>query len=103
MSSLHWLILFPYYFFTAVSLYLLLVLACRVVRAQASANPLAMTAAISAVILTALPLLTGMTRLAQYRWQGLVALLAISAILATLDAALAGSLKLPLDNELEDI
>lgn len=103
MGSLHWLILFPYYFFTAVSLYLLLTLVCRVVRAGASANPLAMTAALSAVVLTALPLLAGMTRLAQYSWQGLVALLAINFVLATVDAVLAGSLKLPLDSELEDI
>ena len=103
MGSLHWLVLFPYYFFTAVCLYLLLTLICRVVRAGVSANPLAITAVVAAVLATATPLLGGGTRLAQYSWQGLVVLLAVSAILATLDAVLAGPLKLPLDAELEDI
>lgn len=103
MGSLHWLILFPYYFFTAVCLFLLLSLTCRVLRAGVSANPLATTAAVAAAVAAILPLAVGWTRLAQYSWQGLVALLAASAVLATVDAALSTSLKLPLDAELEDV
>jgi cyanate permease len=103
VSSLHWLILFPYYFFTALSLYLLFSLICRLVRAEASANSLAMTAVVGSVIATATPILIGSVPLASYSWPGLVALLVISSALAVADAVFKGSLPLALDEELEDV
>ncbi len=103
MGSLHWLILFPYYFFTALSLYLVFSLVCRLLRAEVSANPLAMSAVIVSLVLTALPLISGAARIADYGWRGLVALLLVSLTLATVDAVLKSSLALPLDRELEDV
>ena len=103
MSSLHWLILFPYYFFTALSLYLLFALVCRIVRADAAANTLAITAVLCSLAATAAPLLMGLSSLADYSWQGLVVLLLVSSSLAAVDALLKGGLPLRLDKELEDV
>ena len=103
MGALHWLILFPYYFFTALSLFLLLLVICRVVRAEVSANPLSMTAVVAAVVLTAAPLVSGATSISDYSWPGLVFLLVVSLVLATIDAVLKSSLAVPIDAELEDV
>jgi hypothetical protein len=103
VSSLHWLILIPYYFFSALSLFLLFSVVCRVVRASASANPIAITAVVAAVVATAAPLLAGATELADYSWQGMLGLFAVSMVLATVDTLLKGSLGLPADAELEDV
>ncbi len=103
MGALHWLILFPYYFFTALTVYLVLVVACRIVRAQPSANPLATTAVVTGVVLTALPFVASNVSIDAYGWQGLVFLLVVSLALATVDTVLKSSLPLPLDQELEDV
>ncbi len=103
MGSLHWLVLFPYYFFTALTLFLVLSIACRVVGAKSSANPLATGAIVLGLIATALPLLSGWTHLADYSWQGMVALLVASLLLATVDTFLKSGFPLPLDEELEDV
>lgn len=103
MGSLHWLILIPYYFFTAVTAYLAFALICRAVRSRVSANPVAMAAVVTSLALTGIPLLAGWLTIANYNWRGLVGLLAVSACLATADALLKGSLPLPLDAELEDV
>ncbi len=100
---MHWLILFPYYFFTALCLFLLSSLICRAVRAKVSANPLAMTAVVAAIALTALPLITGATQIDDYSWPGLLGLLLASLVLALLDTVLKPSLSLPLDEELEEV
>ena len=103
MGSLHWLILIPYYFFTAITAYLSFALVCRLARASVSANPLAMAAMVTSIAATALPILTGWIPLASYSWQGLVVLLVLSGTLALLDAILKGGMPLPLDEELEDV
>lgn len=103
MSSLHWLIVIPYYFFTAVTAYLAFSLVCRALRAEVSANPVAMAAVLTSLASVALPLVAGWLTIAHYNWRGLVALLLASAVLATVDAALKGSLPLPLDRELEEV
>ncbi len=103
MSFLHPLIVIPYYFFTALSLYLLFSVICRIVRASVSANPLAIAAVVGALVATAAPLMSGTTRLAEYSWPGLVFLFVISLIFATVDTLLKNSLSLPADAELEDI
>lgn len=103
MSSLHWLILIPYYFFSALSFFLLFSVICRVVRASISANPIAITAVVAGLVATAAPLLSGATELADYSWPGMLALFAISMVLALVDTILKGSLSLPADAELEDV
>ncbi len=103
MGSLHALVVIPYYFFTALSLYLLFSVICRVVRKSVSANPIAIAAVVGALIATAAPLMSGTTRLADYSWPGLVFLFVISMIFATVDTVLKNSLSLPADAELEDI
>jgi len=103
VGSLHWLVLIPYYFFTALSFYLLFSVICRVVRAPVSANPIAITAVVVGLLATAAPLLSGWTKLANYSWPGMLALFAVSMVLATVDTLLKGSLSLPADAELEDV
>ena len=100
---MHWLILFPYYFFTALCLFLIFSLLCRVVRAKVLANPLSMAAVIGSVALTALPLIAGVAHIDDYSWPGMVALLIAGFALAALDTFLKSGLPLPLDEELRDI
>ncbi len=103
MGALHWLILFPYYFFTALTLFLVFSIVSRVTRAGSGANSLALGAIVVSVVLTALPLITGTTYIADYSWPGLVFLLVVSLGLALIDTVLKPSLDLPLDQELEDV
>ncbi len=103
MSSLHWLILIPYYFFTALSLYLAFALVCRFARLSASANPIAIAAVVGALVATAAPLVLDWTEISQYSWQPLVGLFAVSMTLAAIDTALMGTLGIPADAELEDV
>jgi hypothetical protein len=103
VSSLHWLVLIPYYFFSALSFFLLFSVICRLVRAPVSANPMAITAILAGLVATAAPLLSGMTSLANYSWPGMLGLFAISMVLALADSLLKASLSLPADAELEDV
>jgi len=103
VSSLHWLVLFPYYFFTALTLFLAFSIVCRLTGIRISANPLATGAIVTGLIATALPLVSGYAQLGGYSWPPLVILLVVSLVLATVDTFLKSSLPLPLDEELEDV
>lgn len=103
MSSVHWLILFPYYFFGALTSLLFLILAARLVRARLSSNALVLTAVLVGVVATLLPLVAGWVRLSDYGVVNLFLLAGSSFVLALLDASLQPRLPIALDAELEQL
>jgi len=103
MGSLHWLLLFAFYFFIALNLLLLLMVMSRLVRAQASINPLVLTAVIAALAIIVLPLVAGWVRLADFRGVQLLFLLLSSFALSLIDVSLEPRLPLPLDKELKEL
>lgn len=102
MSSLHWLIVIPFYFFTALLVFFVLAITCRVLRARVGANPLAITAAVTALVATVVPAALGWLPLEAYTSMRMVALAVGSFVLAVLDMLLMPTLGLPLDDELRD-
>lgn len=103
MSNLHWLIVIPFYFFAALSLFFALSIPCRIVRAKVGANALATSAALTAVLTAVLPVVAGWIPLAAYTTLRMIALGLASFVLAAIDTVLMPRLGLPLDDELRDV
>jgi uncharacterized membrane protein YadS len=99
----HVFILIPFYFFSAIGLFLILTLLARVLRLQVTANALAISAVVLGLSVVAVPLLTDVLDLAHYGGRYLLLLGAITFALAALDTLLEPLLPLPLDRELEKI
>lgn len=102
MGVLHWLIVIPLYFFTALTLLLSFILIARLLRLRVSVNPLVTGAGTLALGLIAAPLLTGWVTFDAYTGRLLVALIVASFAVAGLDALLQSPLPLPLDDELRE-
>lgn len=100
---MHALILIPYYFFGAISLLMVLITLCRIVRLPVPAHRLAVAAASASLIGVAVPLLAGLTDLHDYTVLRMAALVAVSLVLAGLDTALRRVLPSHLDEELEKL
>lgn len=98
---MRWLLLIPFYVFTAIGVFLVLSMLCRVLRLKLSANALAVTAVISGVLFVMLPLIEGIT-LADYTGMRLLALAGVTFVLAALDTLLEPLLPLPIDRELAE-
>lgn len=99
----HWLVVIPFYFFSAIFMFLLLAVASRVIRLQVGANALATTAVIVAVALVAVPLACGWIDLEHLNGRRLLALAAASFVLAGLDTLLQPLLPLPVDRDLSEL
>jgi hypothetical protein len=99
---LHWFFLIPFYVFSAIGVFLLLTIVCRLLRLKVAANTLAVTAVCVGVVVVGLPLIEGIT-LAQYTGLRLLILAAITFGLATVDTLLESVLPLPLDAELAEL
>jgi len=103
MSNLHWLIVIPFYFFAALSLFFALSITCRLVRAKLGANPLAVAAALTALLAAIVPVAVGWIPLSAYTTLRMIGLGVASFVLAAVDTVLMPGLGLPLDDELRDI
>lgn len=103
MGSFHWLILFPYYFFTALSFLLLSIVVARVLRLKVGVNPLVMTSVVVSLALIAVPLILDWANLHDYEGRMMLAIGLGSFVLAGLDVLLEQWLPLPLDGELADL
>lgn len=97
---LHWLILIPYYFIGTITVTALLSTLCRLTRLNLSANTLIRTAVVCTLVLLVGPLWLGWISSAFFTTKGLILLLALSFVLAGLDAALRKKLPLAMDHEL---
>jgi hypothetical protein len=100
---LHWLIVIPYYFFSALTIFLLLVVVSRLVRSKATANTLATAAVVGGLLAVAGPLATEAVSIDDLGLVPMLVIAALSFALALIDALLKSSLVLPLDAELEEI
>jgi uncharacterized membrane protein YadS len=97
-----WLVVIPFYFFSAILTFLLLTVASRVLRLRVGANGLAITAVIVAVALVALPLALGWVDLEHLGGRRLLALGIATFVVAALDTLLQPRLPLPADRDLAD-
>jgi hypothetical protein len=102
VSVVHWLVVVPFYFFSAILMFLVLALVSRLVRLQIGANALAITAVVLALAVVATPLAAHWIGLAQLTARPLLALTAATFLLAALDTLLQPLLPLPVDRELSD-
>jgi hypothetical protein len=100
VGSLHWLIIIPFYFFTALSFLLLIIVVARVLRLKVGVNPLVMTAVTTSIGLVAVPLIFNWADLHDYEGRFMLAIGLGSFVLAGLDVILQQWLPLPLDDEL---
>jgi len=100
---MRWLFLFPFYFFGAVSLLLLLLIACRVTRIPARLRVVANLAASGAALGVLVPVLTGWLTLADFTLVRMLALAGVSLLLAAADRVLARPLAHPLDAEMRQL
>jgi len=98
----HWLVVVPFYFFSAILTFLVLALVCRLARLPVGANALAIAAVVLAVAVVAVPLANHWVTLAQLTARPLLGLTAGSFLLAALDTLLQPLLPLPVDRELAD-
>ncbi len=98
---MRWLLLIPFYVFTAIGVFLVLSMLCRILRLKLSANALAITSVAAGIAFVLLPLLEGIT-LADYSGLRLLALAGVTFLLATLDTLLEPLLPLPIDRELSE-
>ena len=98
----HWLVVIPFYFFSAIFTFLLLAVASRVVRLQVGANALAITAVIVAVALVAVPLVVGWIDLEHLNGRRLLVLGVATFVMAALDTLLQPHLPLPADRDLSE-
>lgn len=97
---MHWLVVIPYYFFSAVLCFLVLALAARILRLRVGANLLATAAVLLAVVAVAVSLTAGWVDLADLTLWRLLSLAAVSFVAAALDALLRPILPLPADADL---
>lgn len=103
MEKLHWLILFPYYFFLALAYLSVLMVIARLARIKASINTFVgisiVVSLIDLIVLFAFDFVT----IDDFRFLPLLAIFAVSLVFAALDHLLQGRLPLPLDEELAAI
>ena len=100
MGSLHWLIIVPFYFFTALSFLLLIIVVARVLRLKVGVNPLVMTSVTTSIGLVAVPLMLNWADMHDYEGRYMLVIGLASFVLAGLDVILQQWLPLPLDEEL---
>ncbi len=99
---MHWLVVVPFYFFSAILTFLVLALVCRVTRAKIGANPLATIAVILAVGVVAVPLSLDWIDLAHMNGRRLLVLAVATVVLAAIDTLLQPLLPLPADRDLAE-
>lgn len=100
---MHWLVLIPCYFFAAMTLLGLFMLAARLVRLAAPINWLVGAAIAGALAVIVLPLAAGLVELRQVSLPAVLLLAAASFVAVGLDAAVSRLLPLPLDRDLEQL
>lgn len=100
MGKLHWLILFPYYFFGALTLLGVLLLIARLTRLEIAINTLVTTAMVVSLVTLIVPLVFGWVGIGSFTGLGVAMVLVASFVVAAIDAFLYRSLPLPLDEEL---
>ncbi|HYD46974.1 MAG TPA: hypothetical protein VEB21_01435 [Terriglobales bacterium] len=98
---MHWLIVVPYYFFTALTLSALLILTARLLRLKVAVNTLVTGAVITALIGMILVLSSDAVSVADLTGRGILCLGIASFVLAGLDATLMKSLPHSIDHELD--
>jgi hypothetical protein len=98
----HWLVVIPFYFFSAILTFFVLTVVSRLLRLQIGANALAISAVIVAVAVVALPLTLDWVDLEHLNGRRLLALGAATFVLAALDTLLQPRLPLPVDRDLSD-
>jgi hypothetical protein len=103
VESLHWLIVVPLYFFTALTLSLSLILVARLIRVRVSFDTLATGASAVAIGLIVTLLVAGWLTLDAYMGRVLLVLIVASFAVAGLDTLLQSLLPLPLDDELYEL
>jgi uncharacterized membrane protein YagU involved in acid resistance len=96
----HWVVVVPFYFFAALTAFLLLTVVSRLVRLRLGANAVATAAVVLAVAIVALPLALDWIDLEDLSGRRLLALGAASFVLAALDTLLQPLLPLPADRDL---
>ena len=101
MGSFHWLIVVPFYFFSALSFLLLTIVLARILRLKIGINPLVITSVTVSLGLVVLPLVVGWATVHDYEGRMMMVIGLVSLGLAGLDVVLQQWLPLPLDEELE--
>jgi hypothetical protein len=96
----HYLLVIPFYFFTALATFLVLALVSRVLRLKVGANALATTAVILGIGAVAVPLALDWIDLAHLSGRQLLVIGGITFVLAALDTLLEPLLPVPFDQEL---
>jgi hypothetical protein len=100
---MHWLILIPYYFFGALTVLAFLMLACRLLRLGVGMGTIAATAVGVVIASLVIVLAFDVVDIHDFTFLPMLGLFALSLLFAGVDAMLATSLPLPLDDELEQI
>jgi hypothetical protein len=103
VGYLHWFILIPFYFFGSLAILPFLIIVARLLRLTVSINVLVGTAIALSVGAIVIPLACDWVDLVWFRGRQMLALGALSMVLAAIDAALVNALPLPLDRELQDL
>jgi hypothetical protein len=102
LERLHWMVVIPMYFFTAMTLLALFILVARLLRARVSLDPLVASACALALGLAVGPLVVGWATLDAYTGRVVLGLIVVSLALTGLDTILRSPLPLPLDEELRE-
>jgi hypothetical protein len=103
MGSSHWFFLIPFYFFGALTAFLVLVLLSRLGRFAVPINFVAMAAVAIGLAGVLVPPLTGLARVDDYTLGGMLSLAALSILLAYVDSVLEPRLPLPLDRAMREL
>ena len=101
MGSLHWLIVVPFYFFGALALLSILIVASRLLRLKVSINFLVISSILITLLALAVPLSFDWVDLEWFTGWKAAVLLITSFLLAGIDTVLKRSITSPLDEELE--
>ncbi len=100
---MHYLILIPYYFFGALTLTLLLIVTCRLVRRSMPIAVVVSAGVLGTVAGLFVTLSTYHISIDHFRFWPLLGLVAASFLLAAVDAALQRRRPLALDREIEGL
>ena len=100
---MRWLLLIPFYVFTAIAVFLLLSIVCRVLRIKLAAHTLAITSVVLGVAVVCLSFFEHFIELPDLTGMRLVILAAVTFLLAAVDTLLEPLLPLPLDKELAEV